>query len=321
MTINFQACTLLFTALTISAGCVAGDEESDGIDDRFIGEGKADAFGVREGSPDALVVLGMLRTASLEELDDAAGLASHAAKAIVRHRQGPDRKDGTADDDPIESLTELDAIPYVGPIAFRLMLDYARANVPLPSSDPFDPTFCGQDYAMTADAIRSTVPAGSVGVNVTTIASGIRVRTRTCATPDSCTAWVAGSQPNMFHLDGVQAPSNVSIPASGLTSGVKFALGFVDDGRPAVMIYGPAPVEGSSASALLALQCFPAGAVADGSAPLALGACINMLDDKLLQMTGTESGSAALVGFHCAQLIQRRTDGGTQRENVFFARY
>lgn len=129
MTINFQACTLLFTALSMSAGCVAGDEESDGIDDSFLGEGKADAFGVREGSTDALAVLAMLRTASVEELDDGAELASHAAKAIVRHRQGPDRTDGTEDDDRIESLTELDAIPYVGPIAFRLLLDYARATV------------------------------------------------------------------------------------------------------------------------------------------------------------------------------------------------
>jgi hypothetical protein len=313
------ACSLLFTALSITTGCVAGDEEGDGIDDSFLGDSKADAFGVAEGSPDALAVLGMLRTASLDELDDAAGLASNAAKAIVRHRQGGDRKDGTADDDSIDSLTELDAVPYVGPIAFRLLLDHARASAPVPSSDPFDPTFCGQDYALTGDLIRATVPEGEANVNVATTSSEIRVRTRTCATPESCTAWTAGSQPNMFHVAGASTPTSVGIPASGV--GSTFAVGFLDDGRPGVIIYALAQVEGSSASALLGLECYPSRAVTDGTAPLVIGSCLMTLDQNALELIGEENRSTSLVGTHCTQLIQRRTIGTTQIENVFFARY
>src|SRR6185503_11527836 len=196
-------------------GCVA-DEAEDGINDSFIGNGKSDAFGVAEDSPDAIGVLSVLQIASLEELDNQVGLSSNTAKAIIHHRQGGDRKDRTADDDLIDSLTELDAIPYVGPMAFRLLLDHARAEGAVPSSDPFDPNFCGWDYAMTNGVHRYFLPEGTPAALVPTTLGGIRVRTRVCVTPDNCPAWVPGSVPDMFVLEGEQTPTQVKIPAMGV---------------------------------------------------------------------------------------------------------
>ena len=302
-----------------SAGCVETEAE-DGINDSFLADGKSDAFGITEGSPDAVAVLTMLRTASLDDLDNAAGLASHAAKAILHHRQGGDRKDGTGDDDPIESLTELDAIPYVGPIAFRLLLDHARATVVDPSSDPFDPTFCGQDEPLTIAVVRATLSVRSTVVDpiqIETSIAGLRSRTRVCVTPDNCAEWVPGSQPDMFQLDGAQTPTNLSIPATGLES--TMALRHAPDGGPLLLFGEPVHVEGGATNASLLLQCYPTSD--DASAPFTVAACQTTLDDQLLLMTGTESGSASVVGFHCTQLVQRFNEGTTQRELVYFARY
>lgn len=52
---------------------------------------------------------------SFEVLDSKVGLDSRAARQIVAHRDGPDWKAMTADDDPIDSLEELESIDRVGP--------------------------------------------------------------------------------------------------------------------------------------------------------------------------------------------------------------
>jgi hypothetical protein len=310
---------------TVATGCMDSGEEGDGIDDSFIGDGKSDAFGIAEGSPDALGVIAVLRTASYEELDNEAMLSANAAKAILNHRQGGDRKDGTADDDVIDSLTELDGIPYVGPMAFKLLLDHARAKGAVPSADPFSDDFCGLDYAVTMGQVRAVLGSDSAIV-LQASTSGMRVRTRVCVTPDNCPAWEQGSAPiglpagQMFMVDGDTQHTAVNVPAAGIeaTPGVALAT----DGRP-ILWFGTTVQAGdgtSARSAELDLQCYP-GEVPTDESIVSLPGCHMMLDEKVLHATGAEAGSVARFGERCAQVILRRQELGAQREVVFFARY
>jgi hypothetical protein len=114
--------------LTFVLLAACGELATDGFDEPFLVDGKSDTSGVLEGSPDALGVLGLVNEASLQTLDDDVGLAATAAANIVEHRAGSDATDGTVDDDPFDDLAELDAVAYVGPAAFSVLLDYARSN-------------------------------------------------------------------------------------------------------------------------------------------------------------------------------------------------
>jgi hypothetical protein len=121
---------LAIAAAYTLAGCtLAGLDEaaSDGRDDGFdvAGGGKADG-GLTAGQVAA--VLALVNRASLAELDDEAGLDRRAAAGIVAHRDGADRIAGTADDDPFDDLAELDAVPWVGPVALARLLDHAEAT-------------------------------------------------------------------------------------------------------------------------------------------------------------------------------------------------
>jgi alpha-tubulin suppressor-like RCC1 family protein len=113
--LSWLLCTL--AACTSSAG--------DARDDRFVGDGKADGF-ISEGSPEALGVLAVVNTLSTDELDDVVGLDGRAAINITRHRDGATAS--ASDDDLFDTLTELDAVSYVGPVAFGKLLDYAKDN-------------------------------------------------------------------------------------------------------------------------------------------------------------------------------------------------
>jgi len=103
-------------------------ESSEASDADFLGaDGKGDsAFGdIDEGSAHALGVLRAANELSLAVLDDVVPLDTRAAHGIVGHRLGPDGVALSGDDDPISSLAELDAVAWVGPAAFKALLDYA----------------------------------------------------------------------------------------------------------------------------------------------------------------------------------------------------
>lgn len=100
-------------------GCSAQCATEDGGDDG------ARVHDVLEGSDDALAILRVANTATLEALDDAAHLDSRAAAKIV------DARSANGD---FESLVALDAVPYVARRAFEQLLAYART---VPAS------FCG----------------------------------------------------------------------------------------------------------------------------------------------------------------------------------
>jgi hypothetical protein len=106
-------------------GCASPGSSQDSIDDRFLGaDGKADT-GIEEGSAEARGMLTLVNTRRYRELKEQAGLYSNAAWNIVMHRAGADRLDNTADDDPFDSLAELDAVSYVGTVTFEKLLAYA----------------------------------------------------------------------------------------------------------------------------------------------------------------------------------------------------
>ena len=87
-------------------------------------------FAVVDGTPQALGMLALVNdaTATVTLLDVDVALDSRAASGIVAHRDGPDGKYGTADDDRFDTIAELDAVYYVGDSALTAILDYASAH-------------------------------------------------------------------------------------------------------------------------------------------------------------------------------------------------
>jgi hypothetical protein len=114
--------------LSLAIACTDAPEADvvDGIDDDVVGTGKADGLAFSPAETAALLEL--VNTATLGELDDEVPLDRRAAAGIVAHRDGPDGIDGTDDDDLFDDLAELDAIAWVGPVAFASLLAYADAH-------------------------------------------------------------------------------------------------------------------------------------------------------------------------------------------------
>ncbi len=117
------------------SGCVnpGPGEPADGIDEVFVGpDGKTDFGDVEEGSVQACGVLHVVNESSFDILDNSppegVGLDSRAAMNLIMFRAGADGVLITDDDLEIESLAQLDEVPYVGPVAFRKLLEFAQLN-------------------------------------------------------------------------------------------------------------------------------------------------------------------------------------------------
>jgi phosphatidylserine/phosphatidylglycerophosphate/cardiolipin synthase-like enzyme len=117
---------ILQTLIVTVPACTTDGEVEDGIDDAFP-NGKADG-GIDEGSPEALGVLALVndKAMSATGLKSAAGVTIRVANNITKYRNGADGAAGTADDDPFDTLAELDRIPYVGPATLNALLEAAR---------------------------------------------------------------------------------------------------------------------------------------------------------------------------------------------------
>lgn len=96
------------------AGCDAPDAVPE--DEAPLSfDGKADGiFGLAEGTPQAAAILTLVGSASFEVLDDDVGLDRRAATNILDARA----------QEPITSLTDLDAVRFVGRSAFEKLLEY-----------------------------------------------------------------------------------------------------------------------------------------------------------------------------------------------------
>jgi hypothetical protein len=80
---------------------------------------------------DHSTVIGVLRlvndpASDLAFLMDAVGILNAPADAIVRHRQGDDRLDGTWDDDPFDDGFELSDLPDVGAVSMHKLAAAAQ---------------------------------------------------------------------------------------------------------------------------------------------------------------------------------------------------
>lgn len=64
----------------------------------------------------------------------AAGVEKRAATNVLAHRMGADGRDFTADDDLFDSVAELDAVSYVGDVAFDKLAAFAKAH-PAPAGE------------------------------------------------------------------------------------------------------------------------------------------------------------------------------------------
>jgi DNA uptake protein ComE-like DNA-binding protein len=122
--------SMCLCAVTALAGC--GDVHDDrGQEDARL----ADSELIREGSPEALGVLGFLnaRSTTGQLLDDEVGLYKRPAYGIAAHVRGSDQVWGTEDDDPIDSIAELDGISRVGQATMDRVLAYVESHGGLPS--------------------------------------------------------------------------------------------------------------------------------------------------------------------------------------------
>ena len=312
-----KATALLIMLSIAPVGCAASDG-GDAIDDSFLGNGKADGFGVTDDSVEAIGVLAMLRTISVAELD-AAGLPDRTSKQIVRHRQGPDNMDGTADDNPIDTLEELDAIPYVGSTAWALLLEHAQDIHAIPSADPFDMTFCLQDTALVMSDVTTTL-AGMQVVSLTSHTAGVRARNRQCDATGACGDWQAGAPLDMFTLDGMTTLP-IQLPGAGVAGDVMLAI--TPDGLPQVTVEGMVMVGGASpATKEISFNCVTAAKPTSDSDVLQFANCGLFLDQDVLHMNGTALvGGSAIVGRSCAQFDVAVDVQQNQREITLFARY
>lgn len=126
--------TALVPALAF-AGCVApSDLEGEGA----IG-GKADSASLAlEGTREGDGVLRLLNDGegtTFERLDIAAGLDRRAAENLIAHRDGPDGAYGTDDDDLFDTISEVDAVRWVGPSALERLTEFARDNDYVPGDN------------------------------------------------------------------------------------------------------------------------------------------------------------------------------------------
>lgn len=179
---------LLFTlSTTLFTACIDEGIEGDPIDGAFLSEnGKSDAFGIEEGSPDARGVLEVANTLVKHELVDEVGLVTRAANKIIAHRAGADGVLDTEDDDRFDDLEELDAVPWIGEISFEHLLEFARAHGYV-AVDLFSADSC-------------TGPAITLAELQTHTANGTRplpggqqtwIRSRTCSGALGCGDWGA----------------------------------------------------------------------------------------------------------------------------------
>jgi len=118
---------------TFFVGCVAPDNDAaqDGEFDSFTVDGKADGFTASQQDIEA--VLGVINTATFEELDVEIGLDARAARGIIKFRAGADGRISTADDIHFVTLKQLDDVPYVGAKAFASLVEYARIAITPPA--------------------------------------------------------------------------------------------------------------------------------------------------------------------------------------------
>lgn len=138
----------LILILAFTGCAVPADDPVDGANDTFLGDGKSDTGAVVDGTPEARAVLRLANSATLDTLDHEVPLDARAAANIIAAR-------------PIATLAELDAVSYVGPVAFGNLLEYAQTRTWrdwLPADFSFDVVVMVPVRASTWSSIAQSGP-------------------------------------------------------------------------------------------------------------------------------------------------------------------
>jgi hypothetical protein len=106
--------------LTVLVGCAPDAGIEDSIDASFLPDGKSDAFGIEDWSPDGAAVLTLLTTASETTLRDDVGLSQRAVDGILVQR--------TAIGGTFEDLAQVDAAKWIGPVTFAHLVTYVTEH-------------------------------------------------------------------------------------------------------------------------------------------------------------------------------------------------
>jgi hypothetical protein len=170
-----------FLIVSLLVTACAQDEIDDPIDGSFIDDGgKEDAFGIAEGSPEALGVLQLANTADHAALRDKVGLAETAVKAILAYRK---REGIDTWFNPFDTLKELDDVPYIGSSAFSKLLAYADDNRYV-TPNPFEPSAC-EGSAISLARLQELTQNGTAKLPT----GATWVRSRQCSGPLGCGPW------------------------------------------------------------------------------------------------------------------------------------
>lgn len=136
---SFSRLLTLPLVISTTAACAPTGGEGEGdAEDASFGGGKADGL-LTDCERIEVVKLVNASTTDLALLQST-GSRSNAAQNILDHRAGPDGVYGTADDDRIDGLAELDAIAFVGPVTLDGLVDAIgdRCEIDIASRDVID---------------------------------------------------------------------------------------------------------------------------------------------------------------------------------------
>lgn len=122
---------ILVVGATWLVACGAGAAEGD--------------YGSSQAAVSSADQAGLLRfvnapETTFERLDVDCALRSDSARNIIKHRNGTDKLLGTADDDPFETVEELDGVSMVGEWTMEMLLA------------------CAQDFGFVAPPLETCVP-------------------------------------------------------------------------------------------------------------------------------------------------------------------
>lgn len=131
------------------AGLVAcGPDASDpgGLSQALVADGTPEAVGLLRFLNDESTTFGIL--------DDEVPLDRRAAQNLIDHRDGPDGVCNTSDDDPFDTIEEVDGVAYIGQTALERLVHYACLDGWVPA---------GSDLLGIYDGVSFTVDeAGAV---------------------------------------------------------------------------------------------------------------------------------------------------------------
>jgi hypothetical protein len=186
---------LAYLLLSIATAACVDSAPEDGIDDAFLDDGKADTGGITDGSPEALAALRVANEKSATQLTDH-GVSSMAAKNIVAVRKGDDTS-SAADDVTFTSLAQLDAVPYVGPIAFARLVAYANELGYLSPTPPPPYTPANKWHVAACPKITFAQLVAKFGSGETKLdfqrPYSTASRTRECNSVTGCKPWQDGA--------------------------------------------------------------------------------------------------------------------------------